>query len=148
MLHPSYTELMNAVNSEVQEGEKPVVSSRYSIVIAAAKRARQLIAGSESTVDNYQNKKPLSVAVEELMEGDVKILSGGDDVDDDDDKAVMGSDVYDIALDVDDEEIFEDEMKEESEDDEDEDEDENLSDEDEDDSKDDEDMSSEEDDYE
>ncbi len=144
MLHPSYTELMNAVNSEVQEGEKPVVSSRYSIVIAAAKRARQLIAGAESTVDNYQNKKPLSVAVEELMEGDVKILSGGDDVDDDEEKAVMGSDVYDIALDVDDEEIFEDEMKEESE----EDDEDVLSDEDEDDSKDDEDMSSEEDDYE
>lgn len=144
MLHPSYTELMNAVNSEVQEGEKPVVSSRYSIVIAAAKRARQLIAGAESTVDNYQNKKPLSVAVEELMEGDVKILSGGDDVDDDEEKAVMGSDVYDIALDVDDEEIFEDEMKEESE----EDDDDVLSEEDEDDSKDDEDMSSEEDDYE
>ena len=145
MLHPSYTELMNAVNSEVEEGEKPIVSSRYSIVIAAAKRARQLIAGAESTVDNYQTKKPLSVAVEELMEGDVKILSGGDDVDDDEDKAVMGSDVYDIALDVDDEDIFEDEMKEESDEDED---DEALSDEDEDDSDEEEDMSSEEDDYE
>lgn len=34
MLHPSYTELMNAVNSEVKEGEQPIVSSRYSIVIA------------------------------------------------------------------------------------------------------------------
>ena len=32
MLHPSYTELMNAVNSEVKEGEQPIVSSRYSIV--------------------------------------------------------------------------------------------------------------------
>ena len=47
MLHPSYTELMNAVNSEVKEGEQPIVSSRYSIVIAAAKRARQIIAGAE-----------------------------------------------------------------------------------------------------
>ena len=144
MLHPSYTELMNAVNSEVEEGEKPVVSSRYSIVIAAAKRARQLIAGAESTVDDYQNKKPLSVAVEELMEGDVKILSCGDDAEDDDEKTVMGSDVYDISLDVDDEEIFEDELQDES----DESDDEDLSEEDEDESDSDDDMSSEEDDYE
>lgn len=144
MLHPSYTELMNAVNREVEEGEKPVVSSRYSIVIAAAKRARQLIAGAESTVDDYQNKKPLSVAVEELMEGDVKILSGGDDAEDDDEKTVMGSDVYDISLDVDDEEIFEDELQDES----DESDDEDLSEEDEDESDSDDDMSSEEDDYE
>ena len=51
MLHPSYTDLMAVVNSEVEEGEQPVVQSRYSIVIAAAKRARQIIAGSEPLVD-------------------------------------------------------------------------------------------------
>ena len=45
MLHPSYTDLMKVVNSEVEPGEEPVVSSRYSIVMATAKRARQLIAG-------------------------------------------------------------------------------------------------------
>ena len=32
MLHPSYTDLINAVNSEVEPGEQPVVQSRYSIV--------------------------------------------------------------------------------------------------------------------
>ena len=88
MLHPSYTELMDAVNSEVKEGEQPIVSSRYSIVIAAAKRARQIIA--ESAVPDYKNKKPLSVAVEELMDGDVKILSSGEDADDEDDKPKDG----------------------------------------------------------
>ena len=56
MLHPSYTELMDAVNSEVKEGEQPIVSSRYSIVIAAAKRARQIIAGAESAVPDYKTK--------------------------------------------------------------------------------------------
>ena len=45
MLHPSYTDLMKVVNSEVEEGETPVVNSRYSIVLATAKRARQIIAG-------------------------------------------------------------------------------------------------------
>ena len=48
MLHPSYTDLIEAVNSGVEPGEQPVVQSRYSIVIAAAKRARQLIAGADA----------------------------------------------------------------------------------------------------
>ena len=44
MLHPSYTDLINAVNSGAAEsGDEPVVQSRYSIVIATAKRARQII---------------------------------------------------------------------------------------------------------
>ena len=30
MLHPSYTELMDAVNSEVKEGEQPIVSRYHS----------------------------------------------------------------------------------------------------------------------
>ena len=113
MLHPSYTELMNAVNSEVKEGEQPIVSSRYSIVIAAAKRARQIIAGAESSVPDYKNKKPLSVAVEELMNGDVKILSSGEDADDEEEKPSIGNDVYDIALDVDDEDIFDEDAEDE-----------------------------------
>ena len=75
MLHPSYTDLMNIANSEVEQGEQPVVNSRYSIVIATAKRARQLIAGDEPLVPHAEGRKPLSVAVEELYTGKVKILS-------------------------------------------------------------------------
>ena len=30
MLHPSYSDLMNVVNKGVEEGETPVVNSRYS----------------------------------------------------------------------------------------------------------------------
>ena len=60
MLHPSYSDLMKAVNSDIEEGEQPVVQSRYSIVIATAKRARQIIAGSEPLVGNVKGKKPLS----------------------------------------------------------------------------------------
>ena len=43
MLHPSYTDLINVVNKDIEPGEQPVVQSRYSIVIAAAKRARQIL---------------------------------------------------------------------------------------------------------
>ncbi|MCI8787870.1 MAG: DNA-directed RNA polymerase subunit omega [Lachnospiraceae bacterium] len=75
MLHPSYSDLMKVVNSEVEQGEAPVVSSRYSIVMATSKRARQLIAGEEAMVEG-RDKKPLSVAVEELNQGKIKILGG------------------------------------------------------------------------
>ncbi len=74
MLHPSYTDLIEAVNSNVEPGEQPVVQSRYSIVIAAAKRARQIIGGAEPLVYGAAGKKPLSTAVQELYEQKVTIL--------------------------------------------------------------------------
>ncbi len=74
MLHPSYSDLMKVVNSGVEEGDTPVVNSRYSIVMATSKRARQIISGEIPLVDG-RGKKPLSVAVEELNEGKVKIMS-------------------------------------------------------------------------
>ena len=77
MLHPSYTDLMKVVNSEVEPGEAPVVNSRYPIVMATAKRARQIIAGDMPLVEEKDGAKPLSTAVEELWEEKVKIL--GDD---------------------------------------------------------------------
>ena len=43
MLHPSYTELMEKINKEGETGEEPVINSRYSIVIATSKRAREII---------------------------------------------------------------------------------------------------------
>lgn len=76
MLHPSYTDLMAVVNSEVEPGEQPVVQSRYSIVLATAKRARQIIDGEEALVP-AKGRKPLSLAVDELYNSKVKIV--GDD---------------------------------------------------------------------
>ena len=73
MLHPSYSDLMKVVNSEVEPGKAPVVNSRYSIVMATSKRARQIIAGEEPLVDG-KGEKPLSIAVEELNQGKIKIL--------------------------------------------------------------------------
>lgn len=73
MLHPSYTDLMNIANSEVEQGEQPVVNSRYSIVLATAKRARQIIAGSNPLVGDEDCPKPLSIAIEELSTSAIKI---------------------------------------------------------------------------
>ena len=74
MLHPSYSDLMKVVNSEVEPGEAPVVNSRYSIVMATAKRARQIISGDEPMVAG-KDRKPLSVAVDEMNQGKITILS-------------------------------------------------------------------------
>ena len=77
MLHPSYTDLMKVVNQDVEEGETKVVNSRYSIVMATSKRARQIIDGDEAMVDAKAGAKPLSVAIDEMNNGKLKILAEG-----------------------------------------------------------------------
>ena len=74
MIHPSYVELMSVVNNDVIIGEEPVVNSRYAIVIATAKRARQLISVAEPMAEKKTCPKPLSIAVEEVFVSKVKII--------------------------------------------------------------------------
>ena len=74
MLKPSYAELMDVLN-EHSEGKD--INSRYTIVIAAAKRARQLIDGDEPMIENYNSGKPVSTAVEELYENKIQIVPEG-----------------------------------------------------------------------
>ena len=75
MLHPSYTDLMKVVNKDVEEGETKVVNSRYSIVMATAKRAREIIDGSMPLVDTKLGEKPLSIAISEMNQGKITILA-------------------------------------------------------------------------
>ena len=82
MLHPSYTELMEKINKEGETGEEPVINSRYSIVIATSKRAREIIGGDEPLVNGMEGEKPLSIAVKELYDSKLKILPGDDVVED------------------------------------------------------------------
>ena len=49
---------------------------RYTLVVETSKRARQLIAGAKPLCDDVHNKKPLSIAIDELYHGKVKILPG------------------------------------------------------------------------
>ncbi|MGL4363192.1 MAG: DNA-directed RNA polymerase subunit omega [Cellulosilyticaceae bacterium] len=94
MLQPSYTQLMQKLNNDAEE---TVVTSRYSIVIATARRARQIIdivneesiAKADKTIDVpidpirikeaaefneiLKHKKPTSIAVDELYTGKIKI---------------------------------------------------------------------------
>ena len=75
MIHPSYVDLMKVVNKDVEEGETPVINSRYSIVMATAKRARQIVDGDEPLVKVSRGEKPLSTAVDELNQGEIRILA-------------------------------------------------------------------------
>lgn len=77
MIHPSYSELIQAINTNSEEDDNTIMlNSRYSLVLATSKRARQLIGGAEPLVEGAAGKKPLSVAIEELYQGKVKILAG------------------------------------------------------------------------
>ncbi len=73
MLHPSYIDLMEVINAGVEIGEEPVINSRYSIVTATARRARQIVDGAEQKTIAQCNK-PFSVSVQELYEGRIHIL--------------------------------------------------------------------------
>lgn len=102
MLQPSYTQLMEKLNEDASE---KVVTSRYSIIIAAARRARQIIdiVNEESSSKNDKDKdkepapinpirikeaaelteklkykKSTSIAVEELYAGKIKITELGE----------------------------------------------------------------------
>ena len=74
MLHPSYTDLMKVVNQDVEEGATKVVNSRYSIVLATAKRARQIIDGNQALVQAKAGQKPLSIAIDEMNNAKIKIV--------------------------------------------------------------------------
>ena len=91
MIHPSYVDLMNVVNKEVEEGEQPVINSRYSVVMATAKRARQIIAGDEPMVKVKDKQKPLSIAVDEMNQAQLRILT-------DEEKAALLSENEETAV--------------------------------------------------
>jgi len=75
MLRPSYSELMDQLNSDVDLDTKIV--SRYTIVIAAAKRARQIINGAPCYSRGASTDKAVSVAINEMKSGRIKILPYG-----------------------------------------------------------------------
>ena len=96
MIHPSYQELMekvNAINENIDSEDAAMISSRYSLVQAAAKRARQLTNGAEPKVA-VKSDKQLSVAVEELYEGKVMILSAPAEEDNADAEAMAAAEEF------------------------------------------------------
>ena len=73
MLHPSYTDLMKVVNADVEEGATKIVNSRYSIVLATSKRARQ-IAEKNEELGIQTEEKPVITAAREYADGVYEIV--------------------------------------------------------------------------
>ncbi|MCL2287336.1 MAG: DNA-directed RNA polymerase subunit omega [Firmicutes bacterium] len=70
MLTPSYSDLMESIR---QSGKvDPRVASRYTVVLAAAKRARQLTEGAEP-LTYAPTDRAVSIAVKEMNEGKLRI---------------------------------------------------------------------------
>ena len=78
MLHPSYTDLMKVVNKDVEPGEEPVVSSRYSIVMATSKRARQITQQFEDE-KTVTEEKPVLLAIDEIKNHEINLLEPDED---------------------------------------------------------------------
>lgn len=76
MLRPSYTDLLEVINKNGSNND--VTGSRYSIVVAVSKRARQLINHDEPLVNVGKDSKPVSIAVDELYHEKIKIVEDGD----------------------------------------------------------------------
>ena len=100
MIHPSYSELMAVVNRakeiiDARSIEEKVRKARIEAENAPKEKdkdgkkgeAKPLLTPEEARklqigtplIDNADNMKPLSIAVEELYEGKVKIVGNGDD---------------------------------------------------------------------
>ena len=77
MLRQTYNDLIDSMNKNREEGELEV-QSRYSVVIASAKRARQIIDGDAPLVKAEEGRKPLSVAIEEISKNLVNVEKGLD----------------------------------------------------------------------
>ncbi len=73
MIHPSYNELHDVIIKD-QEKDDPLLSSRYAVCTATAKRAEQIIRGQEP-LSNIKSGKPLSIAIDEIFTGKVKVLT-------------------------------------------------------------------------
>ncbi len=70
MLRPSYLELMDVIDERGKIDKD--LRSRYIVVIAAAKRARQLVDGAEPLTKS-KIKKDVSIAIKEIYENKLVI---------------------------------------------------------------------------
>lgn len=62
----------NAEITETTEAEKPVIDSKYRMIIVAAQRSKQLQRGATPRVDiESQKHKPTRIAVMEVQQGKV-----------------------------------------------------------------------------
>lgn len=76
MFEPSAQKLINVVNENVTD-ESEKVSSKYTMIIAAAKRARQLVDEKDQRVESGKNA--LTIAIDEIENKIVKVIPSNKD---------------------------------------------------------------------
>ena len=69
MLRPSYSDILEVIT---QDSEDITIAKD----VAAAKRARQLVDHQQPMIDHIEVDKPVSIAVNEIYEGKLKIREG------------------------------------------------------------------------
>ena len=67
ILYPSVDQLLERVDS------------RYSLIMLASKRAHELDAGAHPMLSEYESVKSVGRALEEIVAGDLKIKSEGEE---------------------------------------------------------------------
>lgn len=76
MFEPSAQKLINVANESItSEGEK--INSKYTMIIAVAKRARQLVDEKDQRVENGKN--PLTIAIDEIEDKIVRVIPSNKD---------------------------------------------------------------------
>lgn len=71
MFEISGSELINIVNRNINDDDKKI-KSKFAIIIATAKRARQLVATRD---ERLEDQNALTVAINEFKEGKVNIIN-------------------------------------------------------------------------
>lgn len=79
MLHPSYMELIDKVNEVNKEMGNPPIHSRYTLVMALAKRSRDLVNKDALMVPDEVNGRMLSQAVREMALGKIGVVAEDDE---------------------------------------------------------------------
>jgi len=89
MLRPSYSELMETIEQSDKLDSR--VTSRYTVVLAAAKRARQITNGA-NPLTHAPMDRAVSIAVKEMSEGKLRIKVNTDLLEDS--QSVVNRDIF------------------------------------------------------
>lgn len=72
MLNPSYSKLIDIANQKIEENDR--IESRYSIIIAVSKRAREIVGGAKYKEGLKKSNKAISIAISEIENREISIM--------------------------------------------------------------------------
>ena len=96
MLHPSYGELIDKINQVNEENGDPKINSRYTLIMAISRRARDLVDGAPKMVEDKYHGRVLSISVAEADAGKMGVVIASPD--EDENKDVPVDEMSDVDL--------------------------------------------------